>query len=145
MEKVAIKLLNKQVLPDGRKDKINFQGHGYYNERNGKHYLIYKEKNEGLKDVKTILRIDKSSQRILLKRSEPNEMKQVFDVDKNYDFQYNLGKYKLRFLIDTKYIEITSNKGNTIIVIEYILRHKGQVFTTNKLNIEYNFIKEEQQ
>jgi len=72
-------------------------------------------------------------------------MKQVFDVDKNYNFQYNLNEYKLRFLIDTKNIEIRSNKGNTLIVIEYILSHKGQVFTTNKLNIEYNFIKEEQQ
>ena len=143
MKEVKIKVENKQVFPDGKKDKITYKGKGEYKYKNGKHYLIYEEKNEGLSEVKTILRFNEKENRVLLKRSEPNEMRQIFDIKENCDFLYNIGSHKMRFETNTKKLSIKISEQKGEISIEYDLMQANQIFTSNNLQIKYSFIVKE--
>ena len=143
MEEVMIKVNNKQEFPEGEKDEIGYEGKGEYKYKNGKHYLIYEETNQGLEEVKTIIRFNEKLNRILLKRASPNEMRQVFDVKENCDFLYNLGSHKMRFETDTKKLQIETSPQRGQISIEYNLIQNEQVFTSNNLKIEYRFIDKE--
>ncbi|HKL13865.1 MAG TPA: DUF1934 domain-containing protein [Halanaerobiales bacterium] len=143
MKKVKIKVNNKQKFPDGQKDEISYQGKGEYKYKNGKHYLIYNETNRGLEDVKTIVRLNEKNNRILLKRAQPKEMRQVFDVKEKCNFLYNLGNHKMRFTTDTKKLHIETSPQRGEININYDLLQHGEVFTSNQLNIKYSFIDKE--
>ncbi len=143
MKRVNIKVKNKQTSPDGSQDVVSYEGKGNYRFKNGKHYLIYNESNKGLEDVKTILRLNEEKNRILLKRSQPNEMRQMFDVDNKCEFKYNLGSHKMNFITDTKNIEIKTDNKNGKIKIKYDLIQGNQVFTSNNLKVEYSFMNKE--
>ncbi|MCF8000782.1 MAG: DUF1934 domain-containing protein [Halanaerobiales bacterium] len=143
MKRVKIKVNNKQTSPDGSKDEVSYEGEGDYKFKNDKHYLIYNESNKGLEDVKTILRLNESENNILLKRAQPNEMRQKFDMDNKCEFKYNLGSHKMNFTTDTKEIEMKIDDKKGKIKIKYDLLQGGQVFTSNNLKVEYRFIDKE--
>lgn len=143
MREVMLEINNKQKFPDGRKDEISYAGRGEYKYKNGKHYLIYEENNRGLEDVKTIIRFDVKIKRILLKRTSPNEMRQVFDVQENCDFLYNLDNHKMKFETDTKKLNIETSPQKGKISIEYNLIQGEKIFTSNDLKIKYRFIDKE--
>jgi len=145
MKRVKIKVNNKQTSPDGSKDVVSYEGKGDYKFKNGKHYLIYNENNKGLEEVKTILRLDESKNNILLKRAQPNEMRQIFDENNKCEFKYNLGTHKMIFITDTKSVEIDLNDKKGKIKIKYDLLQGEQVFTSNNLKVEYRFIDKEWQ
>lgn len=143
MKRVKIKVNNKQTSPDGSKDVVSYEGKGNYRFKNGKHYLIYNESNKGLEDVKTILRLNEAENKILLKRSQPNEMRQIFDVDNKCEFKYNLGSHKMNFITDTKSIEMKIENKKGEFKIKYDLLQGNQIFTSNNLKVEYRFLDKE--
>lgn len=143
MKRVKIKVNNKQISPDGSKDIVGYEGEGNYKYKNGKHYLIYNESNRGLEGVKTILRLNQQKNRILLKRTKPNEMRQMFDVNNKSEFKYNLGNHKMKFITDTISIEMKTNNNKGEIKIKYDLIQDNQIFTSNNLKVEYRFLDKE--
>lgn len=143
MKEIKINVNNKQKFPDGRQDEITYEGKGEYKYKNGKHYLIYEETSRGLEEVKTIIRFNEKISRVLLKRSQPNEMRQVFDVKENCDFFYNLGSHKMKFETDTKSLHIETSPGQGEIAVEYDLIQNNEIFASNNLKIEYRLIDKE--
>lgn len=143
MKPVKININNKQKFPDGENDEITTQSIGRYKYKNGKHYLIYKETNEGFDNAKTILRINKKSNRVLLKRNYPHKLRQVFDVKKDCEFEYSIDNHRMKLRTDTKKIKIkTANKSGEVF-IKYILKQNNEIFTENILTINYIFLRSE--
>ena len=143
MKQVKIKILNSQTYPNGEKEKIKHEGKGKYYFKNDKHYLIYNEKNQGLEEVETILKFNDDKNRVLMQRSKPRETRQVFDVKEDCLFDYSVGRHKMKFLTETKSLNIDISKDKGSIEIEYNLLQKQKIFAENNLKIEFSFINKE--
>lgn len=143
MKAVKINLNNKQKFPDGENDEINSLSIGRYNYKNGKHYLIYEEADKGFDNVKTILRFNKKSNRILLKRNYPHKLRQVFDVNKECEFLYKIKNHSIKLKTDTKEIKIKTTDKFGEIFIKYELKQDDKIFAENILTINYSFLRSE--
>ena len=136
---VDIEVKNQQNLKFAEKDFLKNDSEGFFYIKDNIYYLIYKDYSEGIKGARTTLKIDPVEKRILLLRSDPAEMKQIFSIGEKTKGFYKVEGKKLKLEVDTKNIQIELSKFQGKIQVEYDLYLMGEMI--GKSNLEINYTK----
>ncbi len=134
---VDIEVKNKQKLKFDEQDFLKNNSEGFFYIKDNIYYLIYKDYSEGIKGARTTLKIDPVEKRILLLRSEPAEMKQIFSIGEKTKGFYKVEKKKLKLEVDTKNIQIELSDFQGKIEVEYSLYLMGEMIGDSSLEINY--------
>ncbi|ADQ13854.1 DUF1934 domain-containing protein [Halanaerobium hydrogeniformans] len=140
-KKVLIKLENRQDYVGEQAAtniKSEFKGELYIKKE--KYYLSYNDHSEGLDGARTILKIDPKTERVLLLREEPAEMKQTFKKAQKIKGYFKTAYGKLELAVKTSHLKIDIEDSNGIIKIEYQLFLGGELSSQHKLKLSYTIL-----
>ncbi len=130
---VLIRIRGLQVMHE-ESDDIEMITTGDYYQKNGKHYIIYHEKMEGMEgSVKNTLKI--SDQTIAIKKDGYAATNMVFQKNKKNTTCYATPMGDLTIGISTKDISLQEDEDNLIVSIGYALDINYEFVSDNSIQL----------
>lgn len=121
--------MNKEVLvsvnglhmsPESDTDTVEIIAPGEYYFRNGKHYVLYDEAEEGLTEtIKNVVKI--SPDYVELNKKGPASVTMIFEKDKKHVSYYYTPYGSLHIGIETHKINLKEDEKHIVADIEYAL------------------------
>ncbi|WP_018248226.1 DUF1934 domain-containing protein [Orenia marismortui] len=131
-----VKLRINSIQDDGNQsNKISFKTKGSLYNKNNTYYLKYKEELEGVKGVKTTLKI--KPDRLTLIRQGKLRMIQEFVLDEKREFDYHTPYGTLNFEVEVQNLKFDLGSSQGKISLSYQLYNDLKIISSNELNIFY--------
>jgi len=134
---VNIEIKNKQNVEGADTDFLTNSSEGFFYIKNNIYYLIYEDYSEGIEGAKTTLKIDPEENRVLLMRSKPAAMKQVFIEKEKTEGFYQVNEQEVSLEVKTEDIQIELDELEGKIELEYTQYLMGEIIGENSLEVNY--------
>lgn len=134
MQDVIVTVLGIQTDADGQKTRIETVAHGKMHQKDGMHYITYREKEQDGSDTATLIKVNETA--MTLVRRGQVEHEQRFQQAKRENGTYKTRYGTIRMAVETNSFELSMAEYSGSILLDYELHVEGQWQSRNQLSIK---------
>lgn len=134
MQDVIVTVLGIQRDADGQETRIETVANGKLHQKDGMHYISYREREQDGSDTATLIKVNETAM-TLIRRGQV-EHEQRFQAAKRENGTYKTRYGTIRMAVETHSLELSMADWSGSIVLDYDLHVEGQWQSHNLLSIK---------